>query len=112
MEYFIAQVVAIIFGIVFIYLTYLNVKRNEMNTFESYMWYLLWIGMVLASIFLNKVSYFANEILNFSRTLDFFIIIAFLAIFGIVFYIFIVTKKTQNKVEALVRNLALKEKKK
>ena len=45
------------------------------------------------------------------RTLDLVIIVSFLFMFGILFYVFNLTKQTQIKVEKLVREIALKKKK-
>ncbi|MFT4303347.1 MAG: DUF2304 domain-containing protein [Candidatus Woesearchaeota archaeon] len=101
------QLAGIFFGMVFLYLTYLNYKREELNEQEGLFWCILWIGLILTSIFPDMLNFIVNDILNISRTLDFLIIISFMFLFGIVFYIFIITKKTKNKVEKLVRNIAL-----
>ncbi|MCB9358465.1 DUF2304 domain-containing protein [Candidatus Woesearchaeota archaeon] len=103
------QLAGVIFGIIFIYLTYINYKRSELNGSESIFWFILWFGLVLASIFPDVMDFFVKDVLNIGRTLDFLIIISFMVLFGIVFYIFTTTKKTRNKVENLVRNLAIKE---
>jgi hypothetical protein len=71
----------------------------------------IWLGLIVSSIFPNMLKFLVEDVLDVARTLDFLIIIGFMIMFGVVFYIFITTKKTQNKVEDLVRNIALRNKK-
>jgi len=106
------QIVGVAFGIIFIYLTFMNSKRSELDTKETVFWMVIWGGLVLISFFPNMLNFLVEKIVNVSRTLDFIIIMAFLIMFGIIFYIFILTKRTENRLEKLVRNLALKESKK
>lgn len=103
------QIVGIVFGIVFIYLTFLNRKRNELNFSESVFWSILWIGLIVVSIFPNMLNFIVKDVLNIGRTLDFLIIMGFLVMFGVIFYIFIISKRSANKIENLVRKLTLSE---
>jgi hypothetical protein len=105
------QIVGICFAVVFLYLTYINKKREELNSAESIFWMVLWVCLLIISIYPTMLNFIVKDVLNVSRTLDFFIITAFLMMFGIIYYIFINTKRTVNKVEKLVRNLALKKNK-
>jgi hypothetical protein len=104
------QMVGLIFGIIFIYLTFLSRKKSELSFPEASFWTIVWFSLIFASLFPGMLSFFVKDLLNVSRTLDFLIIIAFLVIFGVMYYLFIITKKTQNKFESLVRNLALSRK--
>jgi hypothetical protein len=104
------QLVGIIFGIIFLYFTFINTKKEELNQFESITWFILWIGLIVISLFPNILNFVVKDVLDISRTLDFFIILGFLVMFAIVFYIFMLTKQTKNKIEKLVRNIAIKEK--
>lgn len=106
------QLVGVIFGIILIYLTFLNNKRNELSDAEGIFWYIVWLGLIFVSLFPQMLNFIVKDILNVSRTLDFLIIIGFLLIFGVLFYVFMITKRTQNKVEKLVRNIALEKGKK
>lgn len=103
------QLVGVIFGIIFIYLTFLNKKRDELNTSEAGFWIVVWGGLIFISIFPGALNFVVKDILDISRILDFFIIMAFLVMFGVIFYIFILTKRTSNKMEKLVRAIALKK---
>lgn len=108
------QLIGIIFGLIFIYLTFLNKKRNELTDSEALFWMFIWGGLIIVSIFAqsifgNFLNILVKDILKMARILDFFIIIAFLIIFGILFYMFVITKRTQNRVEKLVRNIALEK---
>jgi len=106
------QIVGIAFGIIFIYLTFLSKKKGEINSTESIFWSVVWLALIFVSIFPGMLSILVKDVFNISRTLDFIIIMSFLLMFGIIFYMFSLTRKTNLKVEELVRKLAVKEIKK
>ena len=85
----------------------MNKKRNELTSGEALLWICIWLGLVIVSIFPYTLNFIVKDILNMSRTLDFFIIVGFLIMFGIIYYIFTLTKRTENKIEGLVRDIAL-----
>ena len=47
--------------------------------------------------------------LAFARRLDFFIIIGFMFLIGMVFHIYTIIRKVQNRFEKIVAKIALKE---
>ena len=47
------------------------------------------------------------SVLQFGRTFDFFIVTGFMFVIGAVFYSYLILRKTQHKVEEIVRNLAI-----
>jgi hypothetical protein len=105
------QIIGILFGFFMMYYTFLHYKRKEFKMGEYTFWLVLWALFIILTIFpavLDPVVRF----IGFARTLDFFIIVAFLFLTGIAFYIYTITKKNQNKIEQIVRSLAFKENKK
>jgi hypothetical protein len=102
------QLIGMIFGIGFLYLTFINRKKNELTEGESLVWMLVGIATIVISIFPNILNFIVKNVLSVSRTLDFLIIVSIMGMFGILFYVFLITKKTQNKLERLVREMAIK----
>ena len=57
-----------------------------------------------------ETMYSIMETLSIQRTVDFFVIGGFLFFSVIIFYLYIVVKQTQKKVEMIVRKVALEKK--
>jgi len=57
-----------------------------------------------------ETIYGIMETLNIQRTVDFFVIGGFLFFSIMIFYLYVVVKQTQKKVEMVVRKVALEKK--
>ena len=57
-----------------------------------------------------ETMYSIMETLSIERTVDFFVIGGFLFFSVIIFYLYVVVKQTQKKVEMVVRRIALEKK--
>lgn len=104
------QIIGILFGIFMVYYTFLNYKRRELKIGELLFWTLLWI-MFTIIILIPEVLDPIVKRLNFARTLDMLIIIGFMFLIGVSFYVYSVTRKNENRIEQLVRELAIKKEK-
>ncbi len=102
------QFVGIFFGLFMLYITTLYSKRKEIDAKERWFWVSAWIVFILLVIFPNSVDMIARRVLNISRTLDFLIILGFMFLIGISFYNYLIIKKNQNKIEKIVRKIAVK----
>jgi len=105
------QILGILFGFFMMYYTFLNYKRKEFKMGEYAFWLVLWALFIIVTIFPDVLDPIVKT-LSFARTLDLFIIIGFLFLTGIAFYMYTITRKNQNKIEQIVRNIAYKEVKK
>lgn len=103
------QIAGVLFGLFMVYLTFLHGKRKEFNTKEGIIWVLAWLFFIVLVISPNILDFIAKSILNISRTLDFLIIIGFMFLIGFSFYNYTLIKKNENKIESIVRKLALKK---
>lgn len=103
------QVFGLLFGLFMLYLSFLNHKRKEFTVNEWAFWTLLSAAFMVISLF-PQVLEPVVETLNLGRTLDLFIILGFMFLIAAVFYTYMVTRKTQRRMEELVRKLALKKK--
>jgi len=105
------QIAGILFGLFMLYITFLHGKRKEFTEKEKIFWIIAWIFFTIIVIFPNALDFIAKDILSISRSLDFLIIAGFMFLIGISFYNYTLMRKTQNKVEKLVRKIALEKKK-
>ena len=105
------QIAGFLFGLFMIYYSFLNYKRKEFTVKESLFWISLWVVFILFSLFpfiLDPVI----KPLGFFRAFDFFIMGGFLFLIAAIFYTYTVTRKNQKRLEAVVREMAIKKGKK
>ena len=84
-----------------------RVYSKKFESKETIFWLGTWIAFLLLVIFPTYLDFFIKGVLGFSRKLDFFIVLGFLFILGILFYTYGIMRKTQNKIEQLVRKIAI-----
>lgn len=99
------QLIGIMFGVFMVYLTFLNHKQNKLTVKEWMVWLGIWVMFEVVTLFpsiLNPVL----ETLNLYRAMDFYISLGFLFLIFITFYIYSTLRSLQQKVEAVVRNIA------
>ena len=104
------QIVGVLFGLFMLYITFLHEKRREFGAKEKIFWIIAWLAFILLVMFPNSLDIIARNVLNISRTLDFLIILGFMFLIGISFHNYLIIKKNQNKLEKIVRKLAMKKK--
>ena len=104
------QIAGILFGLFMIYYSFLNFKKKEFTAKEFTFWLVFWILFVVFTL----VPYILDPIaksLNFARTFDLLVISGFIFLMLAIFYTYTVTRKTQKKVETIVRTLAMEKNK-
>ena len=104
------QIFGVLFALFMFYITFLNQKRENFTFKEGIFWFGVWTCFLILAIFPTSLDFFVRDILNFGRRLDFFIIMGFLFLIGIVYHIYAIVKKNQNKMEKLVRKIAIDKK--
>lgn len=103
------QIAGIMIGVFMLYLTFLHAKRKEYTSKEYFVWMLIWIVFMLLSLFPNILDPIVATF-HFSRPLDVLIIGGFLFLTVLSFYTYNIVRKNQNKVEEIVRKIALEKK--
>ena len=102
------QIAGFLFGLFFLYYSFLNYKRKEFTAKEFTFWMVAWAVFILVALFpfiLDPVL----KPLGFFRALDFLIISGFLFMIASIFYTYTITRKTQKQLESIVRTLAIKK---
>lgn len=101
------ETIGIIFILIMFYLTYLEYKRNKLTKWGLLFWDIVWFCSIFLIVFHNYINNLIPA-LNIVRVLDLYMILAFMFLFGVIFYLYIIIKKTNDRVEQLTRVIALK----
>lgn len=102
------QIAGSLFGIFMVYYSFLNYKRKEFTLKEFGFWVFLWTLFVIAALFPFLLDPIVKKI-GFLRALDLLTISGFLFLTAAVFYTYTLTRKNQKKLEAIVREMAMKK---
>ncbi|MEA2037351.1 MAG: DUF2304 family protein [Nanoarchaeota archaeon] len=105
------QILGMLFGIFMIYYVFLHHKRKELTIREYLFWIILWILFIILTLFPWLLGPIIQPI-GFARTMDFFIVVGFMFLIGSLFYIYLLVRGNQKKLENIVRKIALEKKNK
>ncbi|MBU0627933.1 MAG: DUF2304 domain-containing protein [Nanoarchaeota archaeon] len=103
------QILGFLFGIFMAYYTFLHYKRKEITIKEYSFWVGLWVVFITLTLFPAILKPFLKQI-GFARALDFFIVAGFMFLIGSMFYIYLLVRGNQKKIENIVRKIALEKK--
>ena len=103
------QIVGMLFALIMLYLTFLYYKRDSYGGRSFFIWFCVWLFFLLMVMFPTTI-YGIMETLDIKRTVDFFVIGGFLFFSVMIFYLYVVVKQIQKKVEIVVRKVALGKK--
>ncbi|MBN2566813.1 DUF2304 domain-containing protein [Candidatus Woesearchaeota archaeon] len=101
------QLIGILFGLVMVYITFLFYKRRDYELRGFVAWLGIWL-VFLALVLFPSTIYGVMETLRIERTVDFFVIAGFMFFAVLIFKVYDTTKRTQKKVESLVRGFAMR----
>ena len=102
------QIAGFLFGLFMMYYSFLNYKRKEFTAKEFSFWLGLWLIFSVIALFpsaLDPVVKYGG----FLRALDLLIISGFIFSTAAIFYTYTIVRKNQNKLERLVREIAIKK---
>jgi len=103
------QILGTLFAIFMIYYTFLHYKRKELTIKEYLFWIVLWLVFIVLTLFPHILQPILKPI-GFARALDFFIVAGFLFLIGSMFYIYLLVRGNQKRLEEIVRKLAFEKK--
>ena len=103
------QILGVLFAIFMIYITFLHQKRNEFNAKEYLFWITSWALLLVITIFPKILTPFVSG-LQLHRTMDLLTILGFLCVIGLLFNNYTQIKKTDKKIEKVVRKVAFQTK--
>lgn len=103
------QILGVLFGFFMLYYNFLQYKRKEFTIKEYGFWFIFWGAFVALTLLPQILDPFLATF-GIIRALDFFIIAGFIFIIFVIFYTYVQLRKTQRKLEDVVRNIALGKK--
>ncbi|MEK6967038.1 MAG: DUF2304 domain-containing protein [Nanoarchaeota archaeon] len=102
------QILGVIFGLGLFYLAFLSFKRQEFTPIEWGFWTVLSVIVILMSLFPQVLDPVVTR-LKFARALDLYVILGFMFLLLSLFYTYTISRRTQVRVEELVRKMAINE---
>ncbi len=105
------QILGVLFGLFMIYYVFLHRKRKELTIKEYSSWVVLWILFIILTLFPGLLGPIVRSI-GFARTMDFFIVAGFMFLIGSLFYIYLLVRSNQKRLEEIVRKIAFEKNKK
>src|SRR3989338_6960524 len=105
------QIAGFLFGLFFLYYTFINYKRKEFTAKEFALWAILWVAAIVIAFFPSLLDTIVRYG-GFFRALDVLIVSGFLFLIAAIFYTYTVTRKNQKQLETIVREMAMKSRKK
>lgn len=106
------QIFGIIYLLFMMYLTFLYYKRNNYSIRSFVFWMSIWAVSIVLMIFPQSASVLTQQVLGVSRVIDFYLIMGLLFFSLITFINYRTVKKNEQKIEDLVRKIAIEKKEK
>ena len=101
----IIRFLAIVVGIMALYTTHLNLKRKVFNSLEFAVWSVVWLCLLVVAVAPHAVYSFLGSF-GSGYVSDLLMIIAFVVIYSIGFYSYIMFRTQHQAVEKIVREMA------
>lgn len=102
------QIIAIMFSLIMIYLSYLHYQRKDIGKIEFISWWIIWTCAMIIIIFPELLRGFAGTFL-ITRVFDFMVIGGFILVITLSYQSYVKHKSLERKIEKLVRDQALKK---
>lgn len=100
------QLGAILFALLMFYVVNIHRRKLRLSKIELGSWYSVWGLFIVVAIFPDSVKGIAQN-LNFARTFDLLVVVALMILTTITITSFFIQRETNNKIEDLVRKIAL-----
>lgn len=100
------QIIAVLFGIIMAYRTFLHYKRKDFNTYQFFVWQALWAGFIIVIMMPNRFDRILQE-LGIIRAFDLFAIMAFVVILFLTYHNYLLITRLEKRLHRSVRDEAL-----
>jgi len=100
------QLIALVFGCLMAYLSFLHYKRKEFSRYQFVFWEILWFGFALVTLLPDRFN-LVIERLGIARAFDLFSIVAFVIILFLTFHNYLAVTKLNKRLENKVREKTL-----
>ena len=104
----ITQLLALLFGLFMLFMTWRFYRRRRLSWVEFALWFTLWCGLVVAILLFNTIARFSQDVLQV-EPFDLFVLVAILVLFIIAFAFHGQLKVQQKKMLEVTEELAKRE---
>ncbi len=108
MDFIGIQILALIFGLVMMFLTYYSLRKREFSGIDFALWLLVWLGFTLAAIFPMTLKFFLQTF-GVISVVQLFSILGMMFIFVVTFYLYKTVRKNKKQIEEVVKKVALEK---
>jgi len=102
------QILSVLFSLCMLYWSYLSYRRRIIRLTELVFWICAWGSFTFVVIFPQTTNIFLEE-LRINRTMDLLSLLGFLLIWVVVFANHLENRRLRNRLQELVREIALRE---
>jgi hypothetical protein len=102
------QMGAVLFALFMLYVVNIHRRKLQLSRAEVFFWYSIWLLFMVVSIFPQLLVGIAQR-LNFARVFDFLVVVALMIITIIVITNYFIQRDNAQKLEDLVRDIAIKQ---
>jgi hypothetical protein len=107
----ILQVIMIIFALFAWSRAFLRIRDKEISVREFLFWSTIWVTTITVAVY-PDVMWAITDLLGIGRAVDVLIYVSILLLFYLMFRVYVNTEKQSQQITKLVRELALKKRKK
>ncbi len=100
------QIIALLFVLWMTYFSFLHYRRREFSIWEFAFWQVIWIGLAAVVLLPGPTSYVIEK-LHFTRVFDLLTAGGILILFGASFRNYVIVRRTDKRLEDLVRKITL-----
>lgn len=100
------QYIGLVIGIVGIIYTFLRFRENKMSLGMLFIWSIVWIVLIVLSIFPEATGYFAN-LTGIGRGLDVILILGLIGCYYLIFRIYNMIENIEEEITNIAREMAL-----
>lgn len=100
------QLLAILFGLIMVYMTFLYYKRGNYGSNAFLFWIVIWGAFIFVSAFPNLV-YGVMDLLSVQRTADFLVSGSIMVFSVVLFKLYVRNKELEAKIDIIVRKVAM-----
>ncbi len=100
------QIIGVMFALFMTYLTFLYYKRGDYHFRDFGLWMFVWLSFICVVLSPSSFGGLLSP-LEVSRLMDLFTILSFIVVFGIVFSLHLTTRRNEEKINKVVREIAL-----
>ncbi len=102
------QYIGIVIGIIGIIYTFIRFRDSKMSPGMLILWSIIWIVLIVLSIFPETTGYFAN-LTGIGRGLDVILILGLIGCYYLIFRIYNMIENIEEEITLLVREIALEK---